>query len=119
MKKTLLLLTLLTISSVSFSQAELTSKDFQALKIFMHVYVEKAELVFRDELVQEDVYQVTYSVEGDCAPAGEVDACELVPYCEYVKVDNSVKPVEITGTQVDCSENIEEVIGDPGLIDEL
>ncbi len=112
---------ILLVSGVAFAAAnDLSVKDFQDNDLFKYTYVEQAEKVFADELTGEDLYQVTYKVEGECASAGEFDACELVEYCEYVWVDQALSDDEIymEGTQKDCSTDIEEII-QPIIIDEL
>lgn len=99
----------------------LTVDDFSKSDLFQHVWVVEAESVFFDELVGRELYKVTYEVEGDCQAAGDYDACEMVPYCEYIWVEavtNKNKPYQIEGTEISCEASLEELVGG-GLIDEL
>ncbi len=112
------------ISLNSLAQADtgaLKPSDFQNHPIFDYVHVDHVEKVFSDELIQEDLYKVTYLVEGECAPYGNGDACELVPYCEYIWVDVALPQtsvLQLFGTNISCDKHIEDVIK-PILIDEL
>jgi hypothetical protein len=99
----------------------LTVTDFRNMSQFRYNWVLEADRVFSDDIQQEDLYKVTYLVEGECAPFGEADACEQIEHCEYVWVDTSADQKSSfypTFTDVLCSADIEEVLN-PILIDEL
>ncbi len=119
MKKSFIIAILFSVTALAGS-ADLTLEDFMNNDLFKYVFVEKAEMVFDDELTGELLYQVTYLVEGECAPSGEGDACEMVQYCEYVWVDQNMKDDDyyMEGTQQDCSIDIEDILR-PNIIDEL
>ena len=116
------LLLTLSLSVTAYASTNLlTAEDFQADEMFKYVVVEKAERVFSDELTQEDLYQVTYLVDGEkCASNGEIDFCEQVEVCEYIWADVALgkEKVLYDPTNIECSADIEEVLGDY-LIDEL
>lgn len=121
MQHILILLTLC-LSFESFAKSELlTAEDFRKMSEFRHNWVLKADRVFIDDIQSEDLYEVTFYVEGKCAPAGEIDACEQIEVCEYVWVDvyaNRKENYYPRFTNVNCSEDIEEVLK-PILWDEL
>ncbi len=121
MKKILVALIFLT-PYLSFATQPPKTSDF--LGMFKDILsVESAELVFSDELRQEDIYKVTYtkavivcnsSTENEtaCGPTGEI-----LTECRYALVDTSNN--DITPTVYECTlENLEELIGDEGLNDE-
>ena len=113
MSRNLFVLISLFFTSLAYGQLQdLTVADFQKSELFKYVIVDQAEKVFSDEQQEKDLYKVTYLVEGECAPTGGGDACELVPYCEYtwaflVGINNELF---IEGTQVSCDVEIEQVL---------
>ncbi len=119
MKTSFLLTFLFSVFAVAASGA-LSVSDFQNNELFKYVYVEEAQQVFDNELTGELLFKVTYLVEGECAAAGNVDACEMVPYCEYVWVDPYVSDRDyyMESTQKSCDTDIEDIIK-PAIIDEL
>ncbi len=123
LKQYLFLFTFFTFGLVQASGSHELSLDYFAnLEAYKYVQVKDAERVFSDELSQEDVYKLQYWVDGDCEPYSESGVCENVLYCEYVVVDTSLAVKGIfhaESTGISCDKDIEEVIGDPILIDEL
>ena len=122
MKKSLTLLLILfsALSFASLNSELLTKEDFNKMSEFKYNWVLNAERMFTDDLIAEDLYQVTFYVEGECASNGEVDACEQIEVCEYGSIDTSAKSKSNyypTFTNVECAEDIEDVLN-PILIDE-
>jgi hypothetical protein len=120
--KTLVIL-LICLPQISLATSGLSLMDFQGSKAYQYVSVVGVEKVFSDELTQEDIYKVSFTVDTDnCAPSGEIDYCEQSePMCEYAFVDTSyatLSPEDIQSTGVSCDQDIEEVL-EPQLIDEL
>ena len=120
--KTILII-LVFLPQALFAASSLGTTDFQASQAYQYVSILDVEKVFSDELTQEDIYKVSFTVSTDnCAPYGEVDFCEQSePLCEYALVDtsySSVAPEDIQSTGVSCEDDLEEVL-DPQLIDEL
>ena len=110
--KSLILVSLFAMSFAYAKSTDLSKVDFQKSQIFYHVVVDKAELVFSDDQQQKDLYKVSYSDEGQCAPGVGGDNCEWVSYCEYVwaypvGINNEIF---IEGTHVSCDVEIEELI---------
>lgn len=100
---------------------ELSLDYFADLESYKDTLVKNAERVFSDGISQEDVYKVQYFVGGDCAPYEDSDACERL-YCVYVVVDTTFAEKGLfhaEPTDISCDKDLEEVIGDPILIDEL
>lgn len=121
--KSMLIVLLITLSTISFANTKtlINTDDFNAMNEFRYNWVLNSERVFSDDLQQEDLYKVTFFVEGECAAWGEVDACEQIETCEYVWVDTSASKKEFyypRFTNVACSADIEEVL-EPILFDEL
>ena len=119
----LLSLIFLVQSAVANGSGELTVQDFQSMDIFVHVQVLSSDRVFSDELKGEDVYKVNYFTENLCRPNDQTDevVCEPAMVCEYIVVDTQESQNNIfsaTETGVSCDQDLEEVIGDPVLIDE-
>ena len=119
----LLSLIFLVQSAVANGSGELTVQDFQSMDIFVHVQVLSSDRVFSDELKGEDVYKVNYFTDNLCTPNDQTDevVCEPAMVCEYIVVDTQESQNNIfsaTETGVSCDQDLEEVIGDPVLIDE-
>ncbi len=119
MKTSFILTFLFSVFAVAAS-GTLSLSDFQNNELFKFVYVEEAKQVFNNELTGELLFEVTYLVEGECAAAGNADACEMVPYCEYVWVDPYALDNDyyMESTQKSCDADIEDILK-PEIIDEL
>jgi len=119
--KTLITLPLFFFISVAMANqnTDLSVGDFQEMDLFQDIVLEKAERVFRDELALEDVYKIYYW-EGECA--GHLATCEVVLSCKYFTVDTAYAQKGsyfVEATDISCDKDIEEVIGDPTLIEEF
>ena len=109
------------IIALANSSELLSTEDFRNMSEFRYNWVIESERIFTDDIQQEDLYKVTYYIEGECDPHGESDACEQIETCEYVWIDTYSTLKEFyypRFTDVQCSEDIELVLK-PNLFDEL
>ena len=122
--KSMLIVLSIFLSTISFANTDtlIKTEDFNAMNEFRYNWVLNSERVYiGDDLEQEDLYKVTFYIEGECAAWGEGDACEQIETCEYVWVDTSSSKKESyypRFTNIQCSADIEEALK-PTLFDEL
>lgn len=103
------LTSVLLLASFSVSAQLLSVKDIQSFPEYSYTYVQTAEILYGEANTEFGLYEVRYQVEGDCAPYGEVDYCELIDMCERVWVNQVDKKLADENSYT-CETDISDIL---------